>query len=164
MVARSRMQYYKQTIGYSTSLPPFINSGYCAGPHRSSEHRCNVVGCASKQGAVCTHTQEKCPNCKGNHIAFSGKCAKKIEAITMARQSRKVQPNGRETREVPGANRVALGTRQARDTRKNEGEGEPTADEEQGDTGEMEGAEMEKAVTMSETTTEIEMGAAASND
>jgi len=47
-----------------------------------------------------------------------------------------------------------------------EGEGEPTASEEQGDTGEMEGAEMEmeKDVTMSETTAEIEMGAATSND
>jgi len=84
---------------------------YCAGPHRSSEHRCNVVGCASKQGAACSHTQERWPNCKGNHIAFSGKCTKKIEAITMAQQSRKVQPNGRETREVTRANRVALSTR-----------------------------------------------------
>ena len=82
----------------------------------------------------------------------------------MARQSRKVQPSGRETREVTGANRVALGTRQARDI--TNGEGEPTADEEQGETGEMEmeGTEVEKDVTMSETTAEIEMGAAASND
>jgi len=140
--------------------------GYCAGPHRSSEHSCNVVGCASRQGAVCSHTQEKWPNCKGNHIASSGKCTKKIEAIRMAHQSRKVQPNGRETREVLGANRVALGTRQARDTRNGEGEGQPMANEEQGDTGEMEGAQMvmEKAVTMSKTTAEIEIGAATSND
>ena len=36
--------------------------GYCAGPHQSSKHRCNVVRCASKQGTVCSHTQEKCPN------------------------------------------------------------------------------------------------------
>jgi len=140
--------------------------GYCARLHRSSEHTCNVVGCASKQGAVCSHTQQKCPNWKGNHIAFSGKCTNKIEAITMARQSRKVQPNGRVTSEVTGANTVALGTRQARDTRNGEGEGEPTANKEQGDTWEMEGAdmEMEKHVTMSEITAEIEMGAAASND
>ena len=42
---------------------------------------------------------------------------------------------------------------------------EPTANEEQGDTGEMEGAEMEmeKDVTKRETTAEIEMGSAASN-
>jgi len=82
----------------------------------------------------------------------------------MACQSRKVQLNGRGTREVTGANRVALGTRPARDTRNAEGHGEPMANEEQGDTGEKEGAEMEKDVTMSETTAEIEMGAAASND
>jgi hypothetical protein len=134
-----------------------LKYGYWAGPHRSSEHRCNLVGCASKQGAVCGHTQEKCPNCKGNHIAFSGKYAKKIEAITMARQSRKVQPSGRETREVTGANRVGLGTRQARDI--TNGEGEPTADEDQGKTGEMEmeETEVEKEVTISETTAEIEM-------
>jgi len=83
----------------------------------------------------------------------------------MARQSRKVQPNGRVTREVTGATRVALGTRHAKDPTNGEGEGEPTAYEEQGDTGEMEGAEMvlENDVTMSETTAEIEMGAASSN-
>jgi len=82
----------------------------------------------------------------------------------MARRSGKVQPCGRETMEVTGANRVALGTRQARDI--TNGEGEPTADEEQGETGEMEmeGTQVEKEVTMSETTAEIEMGAAASND
>jgi len=84
----------------------------------------------------------------------------------MARQCRKGQPNGRDTSEVTGANRVALGTRQATDTINVEGEGEPTANKEQGDTGEMERAEMEmeKDVTMSETTAEIEMGAASSND
>jgi len=60
------------------------NCGYFAGLHRWSEHRSNLVGCSSKPGAVCSHTQEKWQNCKGNHIAFSGKCAKKIEAITMA--------------------------------------------------------------------------------
>jgi hypothetical protein len=101
-----------------------------------------VVQRASKQGEVCSHTHEKCGNCKGNHTAFRRRCVKKIEAITMARQSRKVQPNRRETWEVTGANRVALSTRQARDTRNGEGEGEPIANEEQGDTGEMEGVPM----------------------
>jgi len=83
----------------------------CAGPHRLSEHKCNMVGCALKQGALCSHTQVRCPNRTGNHLAFKGKCAKTIEAITMARQSRRVQPNGRETRELMGANSVALGIR-----------------------------------------------------
>jgi len=138
--------------------------GYSARPHRSSDHTCNEFRCASKQGAVCSHTQEKYPNSKGNHSAFSGTCAKKIEAIAMARESRKVQPSGRQTREVTGAIRVALGTRQARDSTTRDGE--PTAEEEQGETGEMEmeGTEVEKDVIMSETTAEIEMGAATSND
>jgi hypothetical protein len=49
-------------------------------------------------------------------------------------------------REVTGANRVALGIRQARDIRN--GEGEPTADEEHGETREMEmqGTEVEKDI------------------
>jgi len=80
----------------------------------------------------------------------------------MTRQSRRVDPNGRETREVIGANRVALGTMQARNTRNREGE--PMADKEGGNTGEMEVAEVERDVTMSETTAEIKMGAATSND
>jgi len=84
----------------------------------------------------------------------------------MARQSRKVQPNGRETGEVMGANRVALGTRQARDTGNGEGEVELMANEEQGDTWEIVGGEieMEKDVTMSETTAEIEMGVDVSSE
>jgi len=66
--------------------------------------------------------------------------------------------------EVTGAIRVALGIRQARNTRHREGE--PMADKEEGDTGDMEmqGAEVGKDVTMRETTTEIEMEAADSND
>jgi len=81
----------------------------------------------------------------------------------MAQSSRRVQPNGQETREVVGANRVALGTRQARNRRNREGES--LAENEEGDTGEMvvEGAEGENDVTTRETTAEIEMGGAASN-
>jgi hypothetical protein len=48
--------------------------GYCAGPHPSDEHRCNLFGCGSKKGASRSHSHEKCPNCMGNHIAFSRKC------------------------------------------------------------------------------------------
>jgi len=39
--------------------------GYCSGPHRTCQHKSNVVGCAAKHGAPCGHTQAKCPNCKG---------------------------------------------------------------------------------------------------
>jgi hypothetical protein len=56
---------------------------YCAGPHRSREHRCKVIGCTLNQGALCSNMQEKCPNCNWNHIAFSGKCAKQIDGLTM---------------------------------------------------------------------------------
>jgi len=65
---------------------------------------------------------------------------------------------------VTGANRVALGTRQARGIR--DDEGEPMADEEADDTREKEGAKGERDVMMAETAweIEIEMGAAASND
>jgi len=59
-----------------------------------------------------------------------------------------------------------LGTRQARDPRNREGEGELMANVDQGDTTEMEGAEMEMEndVPMSETTAEIEMGGGTSKD
>ena len=58
--------------------------GYCSGNHWTTDHKCNVVGCTAKQGSVCGHTLEKCPNCKGNHIAFSTRCAKKSEAARVA--------------------------------------------------------------------------------
>jgi hypothetical protein len=110
---------------------------------------------------------EKCPNCKGNYIAFSNRCAKKTEAARAARQCRKTGLEGHASmREVTGANRVALGTRQARGIR--DDEGEPMADEEADDTREKEGAKGEGDVIMAETAgeieIEIEMGAAASND
>jgi hypothetical protein len=136
--------------------------GYCTRPHRSAKHRCNVVGCGSKQGALCSHIQEKCLNCKGNHIAFSGKCAKKSEAVRMARQSRRMQLKEREMGGGTGANRSALGIRQAKDIT-NEA-GEPIADGEADNTGEKVVAEEERDVTVTETARETEMGAAASND
>jgi len=51
--------------------------GYCSGHHRTSDQKDNVVGCTAKQGALCSHTLEKCPNFKGNHIAFSSRCVTK---------------------------------------------------------------------------------------
>jgi len=63
-----------------------------------------------------------------------------------------------------GANRVGPATRQAGNTRNEERE--PMAYEEEGDIGEMEleGADVEEDMIISESTAEIEMGAAASND
>jgi hypothetical protein len=64
---------------------------------------------------------------------------KKTEAARAARQSRKTGLEGHASmREVTGANRVALGTRQARGIR--DDEGELMADEEADDTREKEGA------------------------
>jgi len=53
--------------------------GYCSGNHRTSNHKCNVVGCMAKQGSLCGHTLEECPNCKRNHVVFSSRCAKESE-------------------------------------------------------------------------------------
>jgi len=63
--------------------------GYCSGNHWTSDHKCNVVGCTEKQRLLCGHTLEKCPNCRGNLIAFSSRCAEKAEAAKAARQIRK---------------------------------------------------------------------------
>ena len=64
--------------------------GYCSGHRRTSDHKCNVVGCTAKQGSLCGHTLGKCPNSRGNHIAFSNRCTKKAEAARAARLSRKI--------------------------------------------------------------------------
>jgi hypothetical protein len=88
--------------------------GNCSGPHHTSDHKCNVVGYAVKQGALCGHTQEKCPNCRGNHIAFSSRCTEKTEVTRAAREERRIQPAGRATRArgaATGTNRITLGQR-----------------------------------------------------
>ena len=92
--------------------------GYCSGHHRTSDYKCNLVGCTAKQGSLCGHTLEKCPNCKGNHITFSSRCVKKTEATEAAQQSRKIGLAGRASTSTArdmatatGANSVALGPR-----------------------------------------------------
>jgi hypothetical protein len=62
--------------------------GYSSGPHRTSDHKCNVMGCTATLGALSGHTQEKCPNCRGYHIAFSIRCANKTEVTRAAREAR----------------------------------------------------------------------------
>jgi hypothetical protein len=90
--------------------------GYCSGNHRTSNHKCNVVGCAAQQGSLCGHTREKCPNCRANHIAFSSRCAKKSEVFRAVGQSRKTgtveqAPTNEATHTATGTNRVVLGHR-----------------------------------------------------
>jgi len=115
-----------------------------------------VVGCIAKQGSHCGHTLEKCPNCKGNHIAFSSRCVKKREATEAARQSRKIGLAGRAPLSAAqdmatGSNRVMLGPRP-------QGVAEGGGDEEEEmadvDEEEEEAAGEARDVTMAETETE----------
>jgi hypothetical protein len=61
---------------------------WCAGNHRSSDHRCLVTVCSAKPGDRCKHVTEKCCNCGGNHNARSKHCPQKIEAIRRAKALR----------------------------------------------------------------------------
>jgi len=137
-----------------------------------------VVGCTAKQGSLCGHTLEKCPNSKGNHIAFSSRCVKKREATEAACQSRKIRLAGRAPTSAArdmatGSNRVVLGPRP-------QGVAEGVGDEEEEmadvDEEEEEGVGEATDVTMAETEsetatrtatdteTEIGMRARATND
>jgi hypothetical protein len=152
--------------------------GYCSGHHRTSDHKCNVVGCTAKQGSLCGHTLEKCPNCKGNHIAFSSRCVKKTEATEAARQSRTIGLAGRASTSAArdmatatGANRVALGPRpQGVAEGGGDGDEEEMADvdeEEEAAVGarDITMAEIETATrTATDIETETETGALATND
>jgi hypothetical protein len=53
--------------------------GYSSGPHRTRTFKCIAMRCIAKPGSLCGHTQEKCPNCNGNHIMLSNRCATKAE-------------------------------------------------------------------------------------
>jgi len=59
--------------------------GYCSGHHQRSDHKSNVMGYTAKQGSLCGHTVEKCPNCKEIHIVLSSRCVKKTEATEEVR-------------------------------------------------------------------------------
>jgi len=54
--------------------------GYCSGDHWTSDYKFNVVWYMARQGSICSHILKKYPNCKGNHIVFSSRCAKKSKA------------------------------------------------------------------------------------
>jgi hypothetical protein len=151
--------------------------GYCSGNHRTSDHKCNVVGCMAKQGSLCGHKLEKCPNCKGNHIAFSSRCAKKSEAAKAARQRRKTGTAGRAPTSdamhtATGTNRVVLGRRPRGGAAADGGSEEEEMADVQGEeaTGEARDVVMTEtetatsAATATETETETEAGALATND
>jgi hypothetical protein len=130
------------------------------------------------QRSLCGHTQEKCRNCKGNHITFSSRWVKKREATEAAQQSRNIGLAGRwPTRAAQdmatGSNRVVLGPRPQRVAEVEEDEEEQLADvdeEEEEAAGEprdvmIAETEIETATrTVSDTETEIGTGARATND
>jgi hypothetical protein len=42
-----------------------------------------------KQGSLCGHTLEQCPNSNGNNVSFSSRLAKKVEATWEAWERRR---------------------------------------------------------------------------
>jgi len=150
--------------------------GYCSGHHRTSDHKCNVVGCTAKQGSLCRHTLEKCPHCKGNYIALSSKCVKKREATEAARQSRKIRlarhvSTSAARNMATGSNSVVLDPR-PQGVAEGGGDEEEMADEDEEEEAAGEERDVTMAVTVTEsatmtttdTETEIETGALATND
>jgi hypothetical protein len=110
------------------------------------------------QGSLCGHTQEKCPNYKGNHIAFSSRCALKTEAMTEERDWRRREPAGQTSKTMgptSGVNRTALGLRvRALGGGEMSGcEGEMADAEEGGAEGEAEDVTMVEGTTLTATTT-----------
>lgn len=109
------------------------------------------MGCIVKQGAVCSQTQEKCPNRNGNHITFTIRRAKKAEATREARERMRREPAGRTTQTAgpsSEANTSALGLR----ARATKGGGRGGSDKKMADA-EGGGAEAED-VTMLESMTQ----------
>jgi len=68
--------------------------GYCSCRHQTRDCKCNIARCTAIQGSLSGYTLEKCPNCKGKHIAFSNRCIKKAEAAGAALQSRMIGQAG----------------------------------------------------------------------
>jgi hypothetical protein len=149
--------------------------GNYSGNHRTTDHECNVLGCTANHGSLFAHMLEKCPNCKGNHIAFSSRCAKKSEAARAARQCRRMgtagpAPASKATHTATVTNRVVLGHRPrgggAADGGRAEGEREMADAEEEEATGEARDVKMTEAeiATTTATETETEAGALATHD
>ena len=148
--------------------------GYCSGHHRTCDHKCNVVGCMAKQGSLCGHTLEKCPNWKGKHIAFSNRCTKKAEATRAARPSRNIGQRASTNAaadEASGKYRVVLRP-QPKGAAEEEGVGGSAAEmkdvRETEATGEAEDVNVTETANTTAIETEIgaetEMGALATND
>ena len=127
-----------------------------------------------KQGSLCGHTVEKCPNCKGDHIAFSSRCVKTREPTEAARLSRKIQraglaPASAARDMATGSNRVVLGPR-PQGVAGDGGDEQEMADvdeeeEAAGEARDVTMAEIETATrTVTDTETETETGTLATHD
>jgi hypothetical protein len=129
-----------------------------------------VVGCTAKKGSLCSHTLEKCPNCKRNHIAFSNRCAKKTEAARAARHSRNIgqagqAPTGATTGVESRTDRVGLGQRPTATAAEHGGSEAEMADvEEKEEKGEEEDVTMTEIANTTATEIGIETEAQATND
>jgi hypothetical protein len=114
-----------------------------------------LVGCTAMQGELCSHTLERCPNCKGNHIALSSRCARLTEAAKAAKQSRIMDlagqpPSGEAMHIATGTNREVLGpSPRGVEADGGSGEEEMAAVEEEEAMGEA------RDITMTETEAEI---------
>jgi len=74
----------------------------CADSHRTEEHRCQVATCG-KVGKVCPHTEMKCPNCGGRHLAQDARCQAKRAAIEIARGRRNGTAHAETAQPMPPA-------------------------------------------------------------
>ena len=108
----------------------------CAGTHKTEDHECDVVGCKARKGQNCTHNNDKCANCKGNHIAKSNVCPKKQEAIQKAKEER---TNWRER--VRGGKNIP----QSQEVPKEKEDGAPATEEAEKKTGESQNPTKDKA-------------------
>ena len=143
--------------------------GYCSSNHRASDHKCNLVGCAAKQGSLCGHTLEMCPNCRAIHIAFSSRCAKKSEAFRVARQSGKTgtvewAPTNETTHTATGTNGVVLGHRHRAGGEADGGREEKADAKDEEATGQASDVMMSEAEIATSTASETEAGTLATNE
>jgi len=120
----------------------------CAGQHLTKDHKCNVVGCKANAGQNCTHTVDKCVNCKANHIAKANVCVKKQEAIKKAREER------RTWKEREGERRNVTTDQQKNPERTEDGEPSTAEAEKKAQSDEQTEEEPEVQVVSTQVTTE----------
>jgi hypothetical protein len=117
-----------------------------------------MVGYTANPGSLCGHMLEKCLWSKGNHIAFSNRCATKTDVAKAAHYSWGLRLAGWESANTAGdlasvTNRVVLGQR-AKGSSKDAG----------GSEAELVDAEKEEAITELEDITMMEIVTTATSE